>query len=98
MHGCDRPVDERQPFTVGREHAAHDLFVDPLRLGRDAGDVVQVARPLDRAHSHQRPLDLCVPAAAALAHVRAPHLVPNLLGLDQHSVQVEDDPLDHSEW
>jgi hypothetical protein len=52
--------------------------------------------PLGRAHAHHRALHLVVLAAAALAHVRGAHVVPDLLGLDQHAVQVEDDGLDHS--
>ena len=51
------------------------------RLVGHAGDVVEVLRPLGRAHAHHRPLHLVVVAAAALAHVRLAHLVPDLLGL-----------------
>ena len=31
-----------------------------------------------------------------LAHVLLAHLVPHLLGVDDHAVQVEDDRVDHS--
>ena len=38
-----------------------------------------------------------MPAAAALGRQRAASLVPDLLGIDQHAVEIEDDRFDHSE-
>ena len=67
-------------------------------VSRDAGRLVQVPRPLGRAHAHHRALDLRVVAAAALADVRLAHRVPDFLGLDQHAVHVEDDGVDHRAW
>ena len=47
-----------------------------------------------RAHSHHRLLRLgCVAAAPLLGELLA-HLVPEVLGVDQHAVHVEDDGLD----
>jgi hypothetical protein len=73
-----------------------DVLRDPRRLVGHAQLVVDEARPLDRAHPHHRPLRLGVVAAAALADVGLAHLVPELLRLDDHAVEVEDDGLDHS--
>jgi hypothetical protein len=36
-----------------------------------------------------------VPAATALADERLAHLVPDLLAVDEHAVEVEDDGFDH---
>ena len=35
---------------------------------------------------------------AGLARVALAHLVPHLLGVDDHAVQVEDDRVDQSAW
>ena len=92
------------PGTSGRcsRYAAsirsHDLGVDRVGLVRDAGAVVEVPRPFAGAHAHHRPLHLGVVAAAALAHVRLAHRVPDLLRVQQHAVEVEDRGVDHSAW
>ena len=39
---------------------------------------------------------LAVPAAAALAGELLAHLVPDLLGVEQDAVEVEDDGVDHA--
>ena len=39
-----------------------------------------------------------VPAPAALARELLAHLVPDLLGVEQDAVEVEDDRLDHATW
>jgi hypothetical protein len=83
-------------LSIRREHAMHDLGVDLVGIVRHARGLVEVARPLVRAHAHHRPLDLVVIASVALADVRLAHRVPHLLGLDQHTVHVEDDRVDHS--
>ena len=49
------------------------------------------ARPLGRAHAHHRRLRALVPAAAALADELLAHVVPDLLGVDDHAVEIEDD-------
>ena len=38
--------------------------------------------------------DWSLPAAAALARQLLAHLVPDVLGVDEHAVEVEDDRLD----
>jgi hypothetical protein len=58
---------------------------------------VHVARPLLRAHPHHVALRLLVPAAAAFPGKLLPYLVPNLLGVEQETVHVEDDSLDHAD-
>jgi hypothetical protein len=78
-HCVDCAVDQRQVIAIGGEHAPHDLVVDCLRLVGNARPLVQIARPLGRAHAHQRALHVLVVAAAALADVRLAHLVPDLL-------------------
>src|SRR6185437_10077678 len=91
--------NQRQVLPVGAEHATHDLRVDRLRLVGHARALVQEARPLGRAHAHHRALHFSVVAAPALADVPFAHLVPDLLRLHQHAVEVEDDRLDRqSAW
>ena len=94
LDGLDGAVDQRQPLPVAREHAAHHLGGDLVGLVGHAELLVQVARPFVRAHAHHRALCLLVVAAAALEHERSAHLVPDLLRLDEHAVQVEHDRLD----
>jgi flavin reductase (DIM6/NTAB) family NADH-FMN oxidoreductase RutF len=92
-------VEDALGWIEARTIAEHDVVVDPLRLVRNAGLVVQEARPFGRAHAHHRALHLGVVAAAALDDVAPAHLVPHLLRLDEHAVHVEDDRVDaaHSE-
>ena len=49
------------------------------------------ARPLRRAHPHHVRLRALGPAAAELTGERLAHLVPQLLGVEQQAVEVEDD-------
>src|SRR5581483_11718683 len=69
-------------------------------LGRfgEADAVVHVHRPLFGAHSHHVALRAGMPASAALMCKLLAHVVPHLLGVDQHAVHVEDDRPNHSEW
>ena len=93
-HRLDAAVDERQLLGVARSHAPHDLGVDLLgRLG-EPDHVVHVPRPLRRAHPHHVGLRPLVPASAALAGELLAHLVPDVLGVDEHAVEVEDHRLD----
>ena len=39
-----------------------------------------------------------VPAPAALADELLAHVVPDLLGVDDHAVEIEDHALDHDVW
>ena len=82
-------------LAVEVAHPADHLIVDLLRGLRQAELVVQVPRPLVGAHSHHVPLRLLVPAPAALADELLARRVPDLLGVDQDSVEVEDDGVDH---
>ncbi len=82
--------------AVALEHPADDLVVDLLRRLGEPQLVVHVPRPLGRAHPHHRGLRAVVPATAALAHQLLAHVVPHLLAVDDHTVEVEDDRLDHA--
>jgi hypothetical protein len=53
-----------------------------------------MAWPFERAHAHHVGLRPVVPAPAALARERLAHLVPDVLRVQEDSVQVEDDRLD----
>jgi hypothetical protein len=97
-HRRDRARQQRQLAPVGLEHPLDDFAVDRVRVVRHACVVMQVPRPLGRAHSHHRPLHRLVIPAAALAHVALAHRVPDLLRLEQHSVEVEDDCFRQTEW
>ena len=92
------PVDQRQRLAVAREQPPDDLVADLLRRLGEPDLVVHVARPLGRAHPHHRRLRALVPAAAALLRQLLAHVVPDLLRVDDHAVEVEDDGLDHGEW
>ena len=84
-------------LAVAGPHQLDDVGVDLGRRSRvDAELLVDEARPLRRAHAHHRPLRLGVVAAAPLADVPLAHVVPDLLALDEHAVEVEDDRLDDS--
>ena len=50
-----------------------------------------MAWPLGRAHAHHLPLGAFVPAATALPRELFAGRVPNVLGVDEDAVQVEDD-------
>ena len=89
--GC--PVDEWQR-RVALAHPADHLDVDLLRRIGDPDDIVEVARPLGRAHAGHVRLRLVAPAAAALARKPLAHLVPDVVGVDEDAVEVEDDRLD----
>ena len=62
------------------------------------GIVVEVPRPFLGAHTHHVRLRAVVPAGAPLADEPLAHLVPDLLGVEQQAVEVEDDGLDHRPW
>ena len=96
LHRLDRAGDQRQLVAVARRHQVDDLGGDLVRRLRQADVLVHVPRPLGRAHPHHRPLRLRAVPAAALVREALPDLVPQLLRLDQHAVQVEHDRLDHS--
>ena len=51
-----RPVDERQR-RVALAHPAHHLSVDLLGRIGDPDDIVQIARPLGRAHADMSACD-----------------------------------------
>ena len=89
-------VDQRQVLCVAIEHPAHDLALDLFGRLRKPQLLVHVPRPFGGAHSHHVRLGALVPVAAALARELLADFVPELLGVDQHAVQVEDDGLDLS--
>jgi len=72
--------------------------VDLVRVVRNSGLLVEEPRPFGRAHAHHRPLHVLVVSAAPFAHVALAHRIPDLLGLEQHAVEVEDDRFPQTEW
>ena len=54
-----------------------------------------MARPLRKAHAHHVPRSALVPAAATLLGELLANLVPDVFGVDQDPVEVEDDGFDH---
>src|SRR5262249_40596360 len=76
------------------EHAPHDLGIDLRgRLGQTEF-VVHVAGPLRRAHAHHVRLRAVEPAAAPFSRDVLFHLGPDVLGVEEHTVEVEDDGVD----
>src|SRR5207302_537390 len=92
----DRAGEERQPLAVALAHPPDDLGADLLGWLAEPDHVVHVARPTRRAHAHPVPLRALAPAAAALARELLADLVPELLGVEEDAVEVEDDGLDHT--
>src|SRR5262245_29673744 len=80
--------------AVAVRHQLDDVRVHLLGRPRDTEVVGEVGGPFLRAHAHHRPLRLFVIASAEAHDVVAAYLVPDLLRLDQHAVEVEDDSLD----
>ena len=96
----DRVERSREPGRARGVAVEHPLDDEPVDLRGRLGEpdpVVHVARPLGRAHPHHVPLGALVPVAAALVRELFAHLVPDLLGVDEHPVEVEDDRGDHSD-
>ena len=93
-NGVDSAVDQGQFLGVALEQSSHDLVVDLLRRVGEPDDVVHVPRPLGRAHAHHVRLSSLVPGAAALAGELLANLVPDVLRVDEHAVEVEDDRFD----
>jgi hypothetical protein len=92
LHGAG---NERQLARVQLEHPVGDLGADLLgRLGKP-DPLVHVDRPFARAHAHHVRLRALVPPAVTLARKTLAHLVPQLLRVEQHAVEIEDDGLDH---
>ena len=89
--GVERTGEPRRPACVALEHPLDHDPVDLLRRLGEADPVVHVARPLGRAHAHHGPLRAGVPAPAALARELLAHVVPDVLGVDEDPVEVEDD-------
>ena len=81
-------------LAVAGGHQLDDVGVDLFGRNVDAELVVDVPRPLRRAHAHHRPLCLVVVAAAVLADVALADLVPDRLAVDDDAVEVEDDGFD----
>ena len=96
LHCVEGAGNPRRPGRVALEHPLDHDPVDLLRRLGEADPVVHVARPLGRAHPHHVPLRAVVPAPASLPGELLAHLVPHLLGVDEHPVHVEDDRLGHS--
>ena len=95
-HGLDGAVDERQPLAVALQHPHDDKAVELLRLLAKVELLVHVPGPLGRAHAHHVRLRPVVPPTAPLARQRLPHFVPHLLGVEQETVEVKDDGVDHA--
>jgi hypothetical protein len=92
-----RAGDQWQALAVPRLHPPHDLGRDLIRLLGNAQLVVHVPGPLQGAHPHHGALRLVVVPRPALLREPGAHLIPELLRLDEHAVEVEDDCLDHAE-
>ena len=87
----DRARQQRQLAAVAGEQPLDDGVGD--RVGRhvDAELVAHVDRPLLRAHPEHRVRRLVGPRPAAVGDELAARLVPALLGVDEHAVEVEHD-------
>jgi hypothetical protein len=94
LHGLHGAVDERQLTAVDLVQPADHFRIDLLRRLRQPDHVVHIARPLERAHAHHVPRGALVPAAAALGRELHAGLVPDVLGVDDDSVEVEDHGVD----
>ena len=96
--GLRGAVDERELLPIPILHPLDDDPVQLLGRLREPELVVEVLRPLRGAHPHHVRLRAVVPAATALADQTLAHLVPDLLGVEEQAVEVEDDGFDHRPW
>ena len=94
-HRVERAREPGRSRGVAVEHPLDDDPVDLFRRLVEPDAVVHVARPFGRAHPHHVPLRAVVPVPAALRRELLAHAVPDLLGVDEHAVHVEDDCADH---
>src|SRR5581483_6483093 len=85
----------RRRVAVALEHPLDDRSVDLLGRPGHAERLRHVARPLDGSHAHHVARRRLGVGAADLVRVALAHVVPHLLGVDDHTVQVEDDRVDH---
>jgi len=92
----DRAVDEREPVAVTLEHPLDDQPVQLVGRVSKTELLVHVARPLGRAHAHHFCLRAFVPPAASLTRESLAHFVPDLLGVEQKAVEIEDDGADQT--
>ena len=98
LDGFDRAVDERELVRIPRLHPPHDLVVDLAPATPTSPMTSCMYRDHSgRAHAHHVRLRALVPAPAALARELLAHLVPHVLGVDEHAVEVEDDRLDRAQ-
>ena len=81
--------------SVHGQQPGYHFVGDPARIHRDAESIVQVGRPLGRAHALHGPRGLRPPCPPGRGHQLAARSVPQLLGFHQHAVQVEDHRVDH---
>src|SRR5262249_11401349 len=88
--------DERGPVVIARDRLPDDLGVALLWGIGYSELLVDVARPLEGAHTHHLPLRLHVIAAAALPREGLAHPVPDLLARDDDAVKIEHHSLDHA--
>ena len=81
-------------LVVARGHQLDDVGVDLIGRLVDAQLVVDVLRPLGRAHAHHRSLRLVVVASSVLSDVPLADFVPDRLAVDDDTVEIEDDGFD----
>jgi hypothetical protein len=94
-HGVRGAGDERQHAIVALEQLLDDLVDDPVRGHIDPESVPEVRRPFGRAHPLHRSRGLLAPRAVVVGHDLPTGFVPQLLGLEEHAVEVEDHGADH---
>ncbi len=78
------------------EHVRDDAVGDLRRLERDAELLVDVPRPLERAHAEHRLRRAVGPVEAVLGDERPAPAVPGGLRVEQEAVEVEDDGADQA--
>ena len=90
------PGDQAAGVRDRARQAPHDLVRDLLGRKADVELVVHVPRPFRRAHAHHRARGFLRPGAAVLMGDFLARRRPDLLGVDENAIEVEDDRCDHA--
>ena len=94
----DQVTGTRQQRSPPRPHCVDDgadtLGVDVAGGHRVADVLGDVRRPLGSAHAHDCGAVVVAPVCAVAAGAGGPGLAPQVLGVDDHAVEIEDDAAD----
>jgi hypothetical protein len=83
--------EQREVFQVTRAHSLKYRLDDLIGRARDCELVLHIGRPFERTHPHHGPGGILTPLATQVAGDGSAGIIPRLLGVEEHPVQIEDD-------